>query len=107
MSNEYKKPFLEVNKEGDLLLRVHLLPRSSRHRIVGEHGDALKIAVTAPPVENAANDELVRLVAKKFKLPRRQVQVISGKNSRKKLIKIVGVSLEEAYRVLEVNGSDG
>jgi uncharacterized protein (TIGR00251 family) len=72
-------------------LTVHVQPRASRSEVVGPHGDALKIRLASPPVDNAANEELVAFVAARLGIPRRQVRVVSGFTSRRKVLEIDGV----------------
>jgi uncharacterized protein len=71
-----------------LRLQVHLQPRAARDRIVGWHGDALKIQVHAPPVAGAANAALVELLAATLAVPRRAVRILQGGTSRNKLVEI-------------------
>ena len=72
-------------------LTVHVQPRASRSEVVGPHGDALKIRLASPPVDNAANEELVAFIAARLGLPKRQVRVVSGFTSRRKVLEIDGV----------------
>lgn len=65
---------------------VRIVPRASASEIVGEHDGALKIRIAAPPVEGAANRELVRLLARSFKVPRSSVEIISGAGAKTKVI---------------------
>jgi uncharacterized protein len=67
---------------------VRVVPRASRSEVVGIHDGALKVKVAAPPVEGAANQELVRFLAKKFRMPRASVTLISGANSKNKVIRV-------------------
>lgn len=72
-----------------LLLHVRVQPRASRDEIVGPHGEeALKVRITAPPVEGQANDHLIRFLAKAFGVPRARVQLLSGESSRTKHLRI-------------------
>jgi len=64
--------------------------RASRSEIVGEYGGALKVRIAAKPVEGAANRELQRLLAKIFKLPQNAVEIVSGKNSKRKVVRVDG-----------------
>jgi uncharacterized protein len=82
-----------------LRVRVHVQPRASRNEIVGLHGAALKVRLQAPPVEGAANEALVVLIAGRLGLPRRAVRVVSGATSRAKTIEIEGTT-EAAVRAL-------
>ena len=72
-------------------LAVHVQPRASRSAIVGEHGGALKVRLAAPPVDNAANEALVAFIAGVLDVPRRQVRLVSGASSRRKLLEIDGI----------------
>lgn len=71
-----------------LLLTVRLQPRASRDEIVGPHGDALKIRITAPPVEGQANAHLVKFLADAFDVSRSQVTLVSGDSARSKQLRI-------------------
>ena len=72
----------------DLLLRVYLQPRASRDEIVGPHGEALKIRITAPPVEGKANRQLRRFLAGEFAVPPTRVSLEKGQTSRTKVWRI-------------------
>jgi uncharacterized protein (TIGR00251 family) len=81
-----------------LTFPVIVAPRASRSEIVGEHDGALKVRIAAPPVEGAANRELQRLLAKIFKLPQNAVEILSGSNSKRKVVRLTGadkVALEQ------------
>jgi uncharacterized protein len=69
---------------------VRLSPRARAERIDGIAGGRLKVAVTAPPAENQANEALLRLLAKKWRLPRRDLSIVQGGKSRNKLVHIAG-----------------
>jgi uncharacterized protein (TIGR00251 family) len=82
---------IEYSRQDDELhIRVQVVPRSSRSEIVGEHNGALKIRLAAPPVEGAANEELIRLVATRLKVSRGAVQITSGRHSKAKHLKVTG-----------------
>ena len=70
---------------------VHLQPRASRSEIVGEHGGALRVRVAAPPVDGAANEALVDLLARALGVPRRDVRIVGGATSRRKVVEVDGV----------------
>lgn len=72
----------------DLLLILRVQPRASRDAIVGLHGEALKVAITAPPVEGQANDHLQRFLAREFGVANRAVQLESGRQGRNKRLRI-------------------
>jgi len=81
-------------RNGDLVFRVQVVPRASRSEVVGEHNGALRVRLAAPPVDGAANDELRRLLARIFNVPRSSIQLVSGQGSRTKQIRIAGVDGE-------------
>ena len=70
--------------------RIRVLPRSSKCELAGLHGDALKIRITAPPVEGAANAHLVRFLAEEFGVPASRVEVIAGHAGREKRVRVTG-----------------
>jgi hypothetical protein len=76
-------------------LTIKVQPRARRNAIGGELAGALKIAVTAPPVDGRANDACVTLLASALKVPRSGVTVISGQSGRVKVIHVQGISAEE------------
>ena len=73
-----------------LTFTVRIVPRASRSEIVGEHDGALRVRIAAPPVDGAANRELVRILAKSFKLPQNAVEIVSGANSKSKMVRVRG-----------------
>jgi uncharacterized protein (TIGR00251 family) len=77
---------------GAVTFDVRVVPRSSRSEIVGEHDGALKIRLASPPVDGAANAELVKLLSKKFGVSKRDVQIVAGETSKSKRIKIANLS---------------
>jgi uncharacterized protein (TIGR00251 family) len=75
--------------EGEsLILRVRVQPRASRDEIVGIQGDALKVRITAPPVDGKANTHLIRFLAKAFKVAKSDVKLLSGTSGRDKRLAI-------------------
>jgi uncharacterized protein (TIGR00251 family) len=67
---------------------VRVVPRASASEIVGEHDGALKIRIAAPPVEGAANRELVRLLAKSLKVQQSDIEIVSGANAKRKIVRL-------------------
>ncbi len=82
----------------------YVQPRASKTEVVGRHGDAIKIRVKAPPVDGAANEELIRFLSKRFKVSRRAVDLVSGSSSRHKQIAIEGVTATEIVDSLLEDG---
>lgn len=72
-------------------LRLRVSPGSGRAEIVGRHGDAWKVRVTAPPEQGRANDAVVRLMADTLALPLSAVAIVSGHSARDKIIELTGV----------------
>jgi uncharacterized protein (TIGR00251 family) len=80
---------------------VHVQPRARRTEVAGRYGDALKVRLAAPPVDGAANDELVRFVAETLGVPRRAVTIAAGLTSRRKMVGVAGMATADALRLLE------
>ena len=81
-------------------LRVQ--PRSSRTALAGLIGDAIKLAITAPPVDGKANQAVVEYLAKLFSVPKSSITILSGETGRNKLIAIRGLSAEQVRKALGV-----
>lgn len=86
--------------ENGLELKVIVLPRSSRNTIVGLQDNILKIKTSKPPVDGAANDACCRLLADHFNLPASKVTVVRGHTSRRKTIRLKGITAKKAQAVL-------
>jgi uncharacterized protein len=76
-------------------LHIHLQPRASHNRIVGSHGESLKIALTAPPVEGAANAALLRFLASQLDIPVSALSLLRGGKNRDKQVLIRAPNLEQ------------
>ena len=86
-------PFLRAQPDG-ILLSVKLQPRASANEIGEVLGNELRIKVTAPPVDAAANEALLKLLAQQLHCPRNRVDIIRGHTSRHKVIKLYGLGAE-------------
>lgn len=80
-------------------LVVHVVPRAKRTEVVGRHGDAIKIKLKAPPVDGAANAELVRFVAERLGVRRADVTITAGHTARRKTLQIEGIDATAALRL--------
>lgn len=83
--------YLQARDE-DTLLSVKVQPRASRDEIGETLGDALKIRITAPPVDSAANEALVKFLAAELGCSRGRVELVRGHTSRRKLLRIHGMN---------------
>jgi uncharacterized protein (TIGR00251 family) len=86
---------------GSVTFDVRVIPRSSKSEIVGEHDGALKVKLNSPPVDGAANDELVRLLSKEFGVSRSAVEIVSGQTAKSKRVRVAGAHPEQIVDVLK------
>jgi uncharacterized protein (TIGR00251 family) len=90
----------DAHRRGDVVrFSVRLQPRASRNEIAGLQGSALKVRVTAPPVDGLANEALIELLSRTLQTSRRNVCIVTGHSSRTKLIEISEASLESIQRL--------
>lgn len=80
-----------TERDGAVRFAVRVQPRSSRAGVDGLHGDALRVRVRAAPVDGAANDAVVEVLAEALGVPRRAVAIVSGAASRSKVVEVAGV----------------
>jgi uncharacterized protein len=78
--------------EGTVTFAVRVAPRASRDAIEGEHNGALKVRLTAPPVDDKANAALCRLLAERLNVPVSAVRIVAGEKNRSKRVAIAGVT---------------
>jgi len=84
---------IQYSEEGrGLTFAVRVVPRASRSEIAGEYNGALRVRIAAAPVEGAANRELIKVLAKSFKLPQNAVEIVSGANAKNKIVRIRGAN---------------
>jgi uncharacterized protein (TIGR00251 family) len=92
---------LTVNEtEEGVTFAIRVLPRSSKCELAGLQKDALRIRITAPPVEGRANEESIRFLAALFNVKRNQVVIKAGRKSKNKLIYIAGLTREDILAAL-------
>lgn len=72
-------------------LTVRVIPRSRKNSLAWER-DTLKVHVTAPPVEGAANEALIAFLAQRLNVPKRNIQIVSGLTGRQKIVEITGIT---------------
>ncbi len=84
--------FKITNAEGGAAFPVRVVPRASKNEISGRHGDAVKIRLTAPPVEGAANEALVDFLAEVLDVRKSQIEILTGHTSRDKVVCVIGLT---------------
>jgi uncharacterized protein (TIGR00251 family) len=92
--------FKVTEAEGGVTFPVRVVPRASKNEIAGVHGDALKVRLTAPPVEGKANETLIVFLAQRLGVRKSQVEIVAGTTSRRKMIRVMGVSPQEVEKHL-------
>lgn len=91
-------PVRDTAQGATFAVKVH--PRARRNAVAGSVGDALKLALIAPPVEGKANDACIRFLAEVLGVARAAVIIVSGETSRQKLVRVAGLSADEVRRRL-------
>ena len=82
---------------GALVFAVRVAPRASKTAAAGAHDGALKVRVAAPPVEGAANEELARFLARALGVPARSVEIVSGRASKTKVVRVAGAAAADLH----------
>ena len=83
-----------------VVFNIRVIPRSSRCELAGIQGDALKLKITAPPVEGAANKECIRFLSDILGVKKSQVQIIAGHRSKNKKVSIVGICRKDIEAII-------
>ncbi len=81
-------------------LWIYAQPKASKTQLVGWHGDAIKIRIAAPPVEGAANQELIRFLSKEIGVPRNAVAITSGTTAKRKRVRVEGMAESDVLGAL-------
>jgi uncharacterized protein len=87
---------------GGVFFAVRVHPRAKKNAITGEVGDALKISLTAPPIDGRANEACITFLAEVLNVPRSSITITSGQTGRNKVIRVAGISAEELRKRLGV-----
>ena len=85
---------------GAVTFSVKVVPRASKNQIAGMEGDAVRIRLTAPPVEGKANDALVKFLAETLRVSRAQIEILTGHASRHKVVRVRGVTAKQFESML-------
>lgn len=88
--------FSVTARDAGVRFAVHVQPRAKRPGIDGTHGDALRVRVQAPPVDGAANDAVIAVIADALGVPRRAVRIAAGLSGRQKLVDVDGIDASAA-----------
>lgn len=91
-------PVRDTAQGATFAVKVH--PRARRNAVMGSLGDALKLALSAPPVEGKANDACIQYLAEVLGVARAAIMIITGETSRQKLVRVAGLSADEVRRRL-------
>jgi uncharacterized protein (TIGR00251 family) len=81
--------------EHGVIFHIHVVPRSAKCEVAGVQGDALKLRITAPPVEGQANTECIRFLSDILGVRKKQVTILSGHKSKKKTVAIEGIGRKD------------
>ena len=90
------------NSSAGVAFAVKVHPRARKNAITGKVGDALKLALTAPPVDGKANEACIDFFAKLLKVPRSSVTIATGQTSRNKVIRVAGVTAQQVRERLGI-----
>lgn len=77
----------------DIVLRLYIQPKASKDQWIGKHGEEIKLAITAPPVDGKANAHLIKYLAKQFKVTKSQIKIEKGEKGRHKQVRIKSPSI--------------
>jgi uncharacterized protein (TIGR00251 family) len=89
-------------RDGALIFTVRIVPRASRSSVAGEHDGALRVRVAAPPVDGAANEELLRALARAFEVSTRDVLIKCGHSSKLKQVRVRGAACARLNQLAEI-----
>jgi len=92
---------LDVQEQnGVIVLAVRVQPRASRNALAGEHDGALKVRLTAPPLDGRANEACCRLLAEQLKISASAVRILAGERSRNKRVELRGVTADQVRKLV-------
>jgi uncharacterized protein (TIGR00251 family) len=87
---------VDLRQRGEAVaFTVRVVPRASRNKIAGIHDGAVRIRLTAPPVEGAANEALISFLSSVLRVPKRDIELVSGQTARNKVVSVSGLSPAE------------
>lgn len=89
-------PFLRTEKEGSVIVDIHVVPNAARTQVEGLHDGALRVRLHAPPVDGKANSALIEWLARELKVPRSSVELIRGQTARRKQLRVTASVVAQA-----------
>ena len=96
------REFKITSAVGGAAFAVRVVPRAKKNEVVGVQGNVLKVRLVAPPVEGAANEALIKLLAKRLGVRCSQVEIVAGRRSRAKMVSVIGLTPAEVEARLEL-----
>jgi uncharacterized protein (TIGR00251 family) len=97
---------MRAEMEREALIRVKVTPRSSKNRIAGKEKDFYRVTVTSAPAKGKANNALIELLAEALDVPKREIEIVSGKTGRLKTIRIRGLPAGDITKALEAKSRE-
>jgi uncharacterized protein (TIGR00251 family) len=90
-----------IENDVSITFSVRVIPRSPKAEIVGEYDGALKIKLKSPPVDGAANNELIRFLSKLLEVPKANIEIVAGEATRSKRIRVSGITSAQTNAILQ------
>jgi uncharacterized protein (TIGR00251 family) len=90
-----------VEKDGSITIDIRVVPRAFRSEVIGEVDGRLKVRIASPPVDGAANAELIRLLAKTFGVAKSGIEIVAGQTSKSKRVRLNGLTSTAVRAVLK------
>ena len=101
-------PSWKITETSDgVQFKLKIQPRASKNEVSGFQGDALKVRLTAPPVDGEANEACVEYIARLLSVPKKTVRIVAGLTSRSKIIEVAGLGRDEVLRIVGGVGQQG
>ena len=91
---------LEADRDNGILVHIYVQPRAAKNAFAGIHDGAVKLRITAPPVDGKANALIIEILAKMFHVSKSAVTLASGQQSRRKRFRVAGISCDAALEIL-------
>lgn len=96
-------PFLQIQKDGSVLLSLYVQPRAGKNELAGVHDGALKLRLTTPPVDGKANKAVIAFFAKILKVPKSSLVLVRGLKNRRKQLQVTDMDEETIRKNLGIS----